>query len=87
MCGAGGRGFPVFSRASRALRGSTQVVTFLSVRDKNMSPAQPTPPCNSPKNRVKVQTKTEQKIQCRGGLKLIFVDQIWVQSFKLNRLI
>jgi len=37
---------------------------------------------------VIVQTKTDQKVQCKGGgLKLIFVDQIWVQSFKLNRLI
>jgi len=27
---------------------------------------------------VKVQTKTDQNVQCKGGgLKLIFVDQIW----------
>jgi len=36
---------------------------------------------------VKVQTKTDQKVQCKGGLKSIFVDQIWLQSFKFNRLI
>ena len=45
------------------------------------------PPRKSP--RVKVQTKMDQKVQCKGGggLKLIFVDQIWLQSFKFNRLI
>jgi len=37
--------FLVFSRASRTLRGATQVVIFLSVRDKkNLSEAQLTPP-------------------------------------------
>jgi len=39
------------------------------------------PPRKSP--RVKVQSKTDQKVQCTG----IFVDQIWLQSFKFNRLI
>jgi len=29
---------------------------------------------------VKVQTKMVQKVQCKRGLKLIFVDQIWVQT-------
>jgi len=36
---------------------------------------------------VKVQTKTDQNVQRKGGLKLIFVDKIWVQSFKFNSLI
>ena len=59
--------------------------SHVSVRDKKIvaGPIDP-PPRKSP--RVKVQTKTDQKVQCKGGLKLIFVDQIWVQSFKFNRL-
>jgi len=57
---------------------------------KNMSEAQSTPhPLHPPKSthRVKVQTKTDQKVQCKVGLKLIFVDETWVQSFKLHMLI
>jgi len=50
------------------------VVTFLSVtvRDKNKISRRPNRPPLS--QRVKLQTKTDQKVQCMGGLKLIFVD-------------
>ena len=76
----------LFLVAPLACCGVRQVVTFLSFRDKKMSEAQSTLPQFT--HRVKVQTKMNQKVQCKGGgLKLIFVDQIWVQRFRLNRLI
>jgi len=59
----------------------------LSVTKKYVAGPINRPPLLQFTHRVKVQTKTKQKVQCKGGLKLIFFDQLWVQSFKLNRLI
>jgi len=55
----------VFSRASRTLRGATQGVTFLSVRDQKKYVAGPTDPPQFT-HRVKVQTKTDQKFNVMG---------------------
>jgi len=64
-----------YSRLSHAAR--RDLSSHVSVRDKKCPrPNRPALPLPQFTHTVKVQTKTDQKIQCKGDLKLIFVDQI-----------
>jgi len=55
------------------------------VDDKNICRRTNRPPSRkSP--RVKVQTKTDQKVQCKGGLKLILLTNCMAAKFQINRI-
>ena len=60
--------------------------SHVSVLWQKMSrgPIDPPPPKFT--HRVKVQSKMDQKVQCKGVYNWYLLTKIWVQSFKLHRL-